>query len=158
MEIAIVVILLVLGIIFLLLEIFLFPGISVAGIAGAAFTAAAVWYAYSYIGAGAGNITLISGVILMAVAVWGFMKSKTLDKMSLKTNVMGRVDEIDGLKIKVGDIGTTLSRLAPMGKIKINGTVIEAKTDNEFLDPNTEVIIKEVYKTNVLVEKIISNE
>ena len=42
MEIAIVVILLVLGIVFLLLEIFLFPGISVAGIAGAAFTAVAV--------------------------------------------------------------------------------------------------------------------
>jgi membrane protein implicated in regulation of membrane protease activity len=90
----------------------------------------------------------------MGVAIWAFMKSKALDKMSLRTNVTGRVDEIDELKIKVGDTGTTLSRLAPMGKIKINGTVVEAKTDNEFLDPNTEVIVKEVYKTNVLVEKV----
>ena len=49
MEIAIVVILLVLGIVFLLLEIFLFPGISVAGIAGAAFTGVAVWYAFSHL-------------------------------------------------------------------------------------------------------------
>ena len=158
MEIAIVVILLVLGIVFLLLEIFLFPGISVAGIAGAAFTGVAVWYAFSHLGNVAGSITLFGGVVLMGVAIWAFMKSKALDKMSLRTNVTGRVDEIDELKIKVGDTGTTLSRLAPMGKIKINGTVVEAKTDNEFLDPNTEVIVKEVYKTNVLVEKVISDQ
>ena len=151
MEITIVVILLVLGIVFLLLEIFLFPGISVAGVAGAVFTAAAVWYAYTHIGAVAGNITLIGGVVLLGVAVWMFMRSRALDKMSLKTSITGIVEAIDELKISVGDKGTTISRLAPMGKIKINGTVVEAKTDNEFIDPNTEVIIKEVYKTNVLV-------
>ena len=151
MEITIVVILLVLGIVFLLLEIFLFPGISVAGVAGAVFTAAAVWYAYTHIGALAGNITLIGGVVLLGVAVWMFMRSRALDKMSLKTSITGTVEAIDELKISVGDKGTTISRLAPMGKIKIKGIVVEAKTDNEFIDPNTEVIIKEVYKTNVLV-------
>ena len=151
MEITIVVILLVLGIVFLLLEIFMFPGISVAGVAGAVFTTAAVWYAYTHIGAVAGNIALIGGVVLMGVAVWMFMRSRALDKMSLKTSITGTVEAIDELKISVGDKGTTISRLAPMGKIKINGKVVEAKTDNEFIDPNTEVMIKEVYKTNVLV-------
>ena len=107
MEIAIVIILLVLGIVFLLLEIFLFPGISVAGIAGALFTGASVWYAYTHIGATAGHITLGGGTVLLGIAIWLFIKSKALERMSLKTNVTGKVesiDEINGPQIILGSL------------------------------------------------------
>jgi len=154
MEIAIVIILLVLGIVFLLLEIFLFPGISVAGVAGALFTGASVWYAYTHIGATAGHITLGGGTVLLGIAIWLFIKSKALERMSLKTNVTGKVESIDEEQIRVGDKGTTLSRLAPMGKVKINGIVVEAKTNDEFIDPKVDVIVKQIFNTNVLVERV----
>ena len=73
--------------------------------------------------------------------------------MSLKTNVTGTVDEINENLIRVGDKGITVSRLAPMGKVKVNGIVVEAKTGSEFIDQKQEIVVLEVFKTNVLVEK-----
>jgi len=58
------------------------------------------------------------------------------------------------LNIKIGDIGKTSSRLAPMGKVRINGAVIEAKTNDEFIDQGVEVVVLEVFNTNVLVERV----
>ena len=154
MDIIIVVALLLLAIGFLLVEFFLIPGVSIAGIAGIILMAVSVWYAYSHIGNVAGNITLIGSVALTGFSVWAFLKSKALERMSLKTNITGTVDKIDVKITKPGDKGLTISRLAPMGKIRVNGLIMEAKTNDEFIDQNSEVVVLEVYKTNVLVEKV----
>ena len=153
MDIIIVIALLVLAIAFLLIEFFLIPGFSIAGGTGIVLLAVAVWYAYSHIGPAAGNITLFGSVALTGFAVWLFVKSRALEKMSLKTNITGTVDKIDEEVIKTGDVGVTISRLAPMGKVKVNGVVVEAKTNDEFIDSNEPVEVQEVFKTNVLVKK-----
>ena len=109
-------------------------------------------YAYVYVGAWAGTLTLLGGLAIFALMVWWFMRSKALDKMMLKTEIKGKVDPLKGVDVKPGDTGTALSRLAPMGKVKINGTIMEAKTNGEFIDQGTEIVVLEVYTTNVLVE------
>lgn len=153
MEITIVIVLLLLGIIFFIVELFLIPGISLAGIAGTLFVAGSVYYAYSRIGATAGHLTLIGGIILLGIAVWIFVRSKALDKMALKTEIDGKNDPLKEVLIKVGDMGITHSRLAPMGKVKVNGFIVEAKTNDDFIDPGVEVIVLEVMNTNILVER-----
>lgn len=153
MEIAIVIGLLMLGLFFFILEIFFIPGISIAGITGGLLTVAAVWYAYAHLGAVGGHLTLLGGVLFIGVSLWHFARSKTLDSMSLKTNVEGKVASLDEAEVKVGDRGKTLSRLAPMGKVSINNKTMEAKTADEFIDENVDIVVREVYRTNVLVEK-----
>ncbi|PIF02484.1 MAG: hypothetical protein CR965_00765 [Paludibacter sp.] len=153
MEIAIVITLITLSVLFFIIELFLIPGISIAGIFGGILTFGAVWYAYAKISATAGTITLIGGLLLSIVAIWLFIKSKAFDKMSLKTNVSGNSTSVPN-DIKVGDKGTTLSRLAPMGKILVNNLIVEAKTNDSFIDESTEVVIKKIDKTNVLVEML----
>lgn len=154
MDILIVVGLLVLAIVFLLIELFLIPGLSIAGISSIVLAAISVWYAYSHVGAVAGNITLVGAFVFSGVAIWVFIKSRALEKMSLKTNVTGTVDKINEDQIRVGDKGMSVSRLAPMGKVKVNGVVVEAKTSDEFIDQGTQIVVVEVYQTNVLVEKL----
>jgi membrane-bound ClpP family serine protease len=44
-----------------------------------------------------------------------------------------------------------------MGKVKVNGQTIEAKSVDEFIDEGTPILVKEVFKTNVLVERISEN-
>lgn len=154
MEITIVVVLLLIGIIFFLLELFLIPGISLAGIAGTLFVGGAVYYAYSQIGSTAGHLTLLGGVILLGIAVWIFLQSKTLEKMSLKTEIDGKNDPLKDVDVKIGDVGITSSRLAPMGKVKVNGHIVEAKTNDDFIDEGVEVKILEVMNTNILVERV----
>ena len=154
MEIIIVVILLLVGIVFFLIELFLIPGISLAGIAGTLFLGAAVYLAYSEIGSSAGHLTLLGGLILLGVAIWIFFRSKTLERMSLKTEIDGKNDPLENTVINIGDLGITSSRLAPMGKVKVNGHIVEAKTNDDFIDEKVEVVVLEVMKTNILVGRI----
>lgn len=153
MEIVTVIVLLLVGIIFFLIELFLIPGVSLAGIAGTAFLGSAIFYAYAKISSTVGHITLIGGIVLLGIAVWIFLRSRTLEKMSLKAEVDGKIDPLKDVNLKVGDSGKTISRLAPMGKIKVNGVIIEAKTNDDFIDQNQEVIVTQIFNTNVLVEK-----
>src|SRR5690606_38607328 len=153
MEIAVVIILLLFGIALLLVEIFLIPGLSVAGIGGILFLAGSIFYAYSFIGPQAGHLTFVAAVILLGVSIWLFLKTKALERMSLKTNVDGKNDPMQGMNIQVGEEGVAISRLAPMGKIKIKGMVMEAKSVDDFIDEGTEVMVIQVMRTNVLVER-----
>jgi membrane-bound ClpP family serine protease len=153
MEIAVVFILLLVGVLLLLMEMFLIPGLSIAGIGGVVFLGGAVYYAYAFIGVEAGHLTLIGAAIMMIVAIWVFLRSKALERMSLKTEIDSKNDPLKDVDVKVGDEGITSSRIAPMGKVKINGSVIEAKTTDDFIDENTEIVVTKVYSTNVLVER-----
>ncbi|OIP84264.1 MAG: hypothetical protein AUK44_03205 [Porphyromonadaceae bacterium CG2_30_38_12] len=153
MEITIVILLLIVGIVFFLLELFLIPGISLAGIAGTIFLGSSVYYAYTHISSMAGNITLLGGLVLLAIVIWVFIKSHSLDKMALNSEIKGKNDPLEGVNIQIGDKAITASRLAPMGKVRINGHTIEAKSNGNFIDENTTVRIIEIMKTNVLVEQ-----
>lgn len=153
MEITIILLLLLMGVIFFLLELFLIPGISIAGIAGTVFMGGAVYYAYTAVGSTAGHLTLTGGIILLAIAVWIFIRSKALEKMSLKAEIDGKNDPLSGISLKIGDKGIAASRLAPMGRIKINGHLVEAKTNDDFIDEGVEVTVVEVRNTNVVVER-----
>ncbi len=153
MEITVVFILLLVGVALLLIEMFLIPGLSIAGIGGLIFLGGAIYYAYAYIGPDAGHLTLLAGFIMMVIAVWIFIRSKALERMSLKTEIESKNDPLKGIDVKVGDVGTTSSRLAPMGKIKVHGQVVEAKALDDFIDQDVEVVIIKVQSTNVLVER-----
>lgn len=153
MEIGIVILLLVIGVMLLLVEFFLIPGLSVAGIAGILFLGGGVVYAYTAIGPEVGHFTVFSSIVVIALAVWIFLKTKTLERMSLKTEIESKNDPLAGSNVKAGDEGVAVSRLAPMGKIKIAGHLMEAKSVDGFIDEGTEIVVREVLLTNVIVDR-----
>ncbi len=143
-----------LGIIFLLAEIFLLPGLTVSGIAGFIFLVGGIAYAYMYMGTRAGNFTLVISTFLLLGSFLYFIKSKSLRRIALTTNIDAKVDTSDLLKIKKGDIGITQSRLNPIGKVFINDLTVEAKSiDGEMIDEDTEVEVIKVDWSNILVSK-----
>ncbi|MGV8963323.1 MAG: NfeD family protein [Candidatus Saccharimonadaceae bacterium] len=151
-DIIIVSIVILLGIIFLLAEIFLLPGITISGIAGLIFLVGGIVYAYMYMGSWAGNITMVVSVFLLMASFLYFIKSKSLKRIALTTNIDATVDMSDLKKINVGDIGFTQSRLNPMGKVTINGVTVEAKSmDGEMIDEDTEVEVFKVDWANIIV-------
>lgn len=144
----------VLGILFMLIEIFLLPGISIAGIAGAIFLIGGIVYSYTFLGTTPGNITLAASAIALGGTFFGLLKSKSLQRISLNTNIEGKVDNSHLLKIAVGDEGITVSRLNPIGKIVVNDTEVEGKSiDGEFLDEDTEVEVVSVGTYSILVKR-----
>lgn len=147
-----VILLVVFGVALLVAEMFLIPGIGAAGVFGACSLAASVALAYITISPMAGHVTLLAVLLLCAAAVYAFLKGKTLDKMALHTDVNAKVDLLADLSVQEGDVVTTSSRLAPMGKVRVGNTEVEAKSLGDFIDPETAVSIVRI-EGNVLVVK-----
>lgn len=144
----------VLGILFMLIEIFLLPGISIAGIAGAIFLVGGIVYSYMFLGSTAGNITLAASAVALGATFFGLLKSKSLERISLNTNIEDKVDNSYLLKIAIGDTGIAISRLNPIGKILVNDVEAEGKSfDGEFIEEDTEIVVIKVETYNVLVRR-----
>ncbi|HBL72021.1 MAG: hypothetical protein GX619_07835 [Bacteroidales bacterium] len=154
MSLAFIIGLIVLGIFFLVIEVYLLPGISIAGIAGVACMLGGVVMAYTKLGPAAGTWILGVSIVALAIVLYWFYKSKTFDKMALKTDIESKTDPFSGQTIQPGDRGITLSRLAPIGKVQINETVLEGRSEQEMIDENTPIEVVEVGSYNVLVRKV----
>jgi membrane-bound ClpP family serine protease len=150
----IIAVLIIVGFLFLLLEILVLPGTNVAGIIGFALVAVGVWQAYVNYGTMAGTIALGGTLVFSVLALYYSLKSKTWDRASLKTEIDGKVNLVDETTIKPGDKGVAISRLAPMGKAMINGKYFEVKTNGEYVDENTKVRVMEIDHNKIWVEAI----
>ncbi|MBQ0008573.1 MAG: NfeD family protein [bacterium] len=145
-------VLVLVSVIFLVLEIFLFPGISICGLISVAFGGVAVWYAFQNLGMTAGLITVIIWLVVLALGIWTFVKSKALDKMSLNTALNETQSLYDIDKVQVGEYGVTVSRLAPMGKVRIKGREYEAKSEDGFIDQKAEIQVVSVEDNHLIVK------
>ncbi|MDD2437121.1 MAG: NfeD family protein [Massilibacteroides sp.] len=145
--------LIIVAILLLLLEIFLLPGITVAGVGGFVFAVGGIIYAYT-VGQTIGNITLISSVLTFGIAFFWLLRSKSFNRVALNTNIDSRLTSSRELGIETGDEGITLSRLAPIGKALIKGITVEAKSTGEFINEETPIKVVRVDGYNVLVEPI----
>lgn len=143
--------LILLGIILLLVEIFLLPGLSIAGI-GAIFSfTGAIYAAFTQAGETGGYITLSLSILLCIVALVWFIRSKSTDKMALNTHVDGVVPTTVDAAIAVGDKGTTLTRLNPMGTVLLHGKRVEAKVYGGMLDENMPIVVQSIEHNAVVV-------
>jgi len=151
MDILIVIVLCIIGIVLILAEIFLIPGFTITGIGGALFSIGGVYYAFRYLGATGGIITLISMGVAIGIAFIYLIKSKALDVIALKTDINSTVAAKELPDISEGDKGISVSRLNPMGKVRVNNITMEAKTLGGFIDENTTVTVVKVFPNQLIV-------
>jgi membrane-bound ClpP family serine protease len=154
MTVVAIIVLILLGLLLLLLEFAVVPGVTIAGIGGFLLLGVSVWMAFAQYGTGAGLITLMVVLIAAPAMVVYFFKSKTGKKMILETNIDSKVDTFETDHIQPGDTGVTIGRLAPMGKIKVNGVTVEAQSTGPLIDQNRPVKVLRVYPGKVIVELI----
>jgi membrane-bound ClpP family serine protease len=146
-----IIILIVLGLLFLLLEILVIPGTTLAGIVGFGLVFVGLWQAYASKGIVEGHITLAVTFVVTIVVLYFSFKSGTWKRMALKTTSDGKMDQLDGIVIKEGDTGNSVSRLAPSGKAMINNEIVEVHTYGEFIDQEKELIVISVRDNKIVV-------
>lgn len=98
MEILIIIALIVAGLLLFAVEVFLVPGITLAGIASGISLLYAIFYAFHNVDTQTGFITLaivVAGII--GVTIW-FMRSKTVDRLSLKKTLDYKPQPLKGTK------------------------------------------------------------
>ena len=154
LNIIIIVIFMAVAIFLFLLEIFLLPGITVAGIGGALFAIGGIVYAYS-IGTVMGHVTLVVSIVLFVGFFAWLLRAKSFQRVALKTNVDSTLTSTRDMGLQVGDEGIALSRLAPIGKARFGDTTVEAKTQGDFIDEQTPIVIVRIEGYNVVVEQSI---
>lgn len=151
LDIAIIVFLMIVAIVLILLEVFFFPGITLAGIGGFLFAAGGILFAYS-IDTAIGHITMAVSAVAFGIAFAWLMRSNSFSRIALNTDVDSKLTSSRDLGIYPGDEGVTLSRLAPIGKARIRGIDVEAKSQEEFVDEHTPIVVVRVDSYNVIVK------
>lgn len=148
-----IVILLFLGIVFLLLEILVFPGTGITGVIGLLLLAASVWQIYVMYGNSAGHIALASTSVICIAAIIVALQPKTWNRASLKSEISGTAVPKHS-NLNVGDNGTTLSRLAPMGKARFGNESYEVRTFGSMINEKVRISIVKIENNSIYVKEL----
>lgn len=153
MDYLIIALLLLAGIILLLTELFLIPGLGITGIIAGGCLVYANYYAFTELGIISGCITLFITIAASIGALVWFMRSKTLDRISLKKNITSQIDRSAEASLKPGYNGITTTRLALIGYADFNGNIVEVKSEGGLIDEGTPIIVTRVANGVVIVKR-----
>jgi len=150
-----VIILILLGILLFLIEFMIIPGTTIAGIGGLILMGSGVYLAFENFDTHVGFIVLISTLLASVIILVIALRSRTWKGVMLHDKIDGKVNIGPGEgKIKPGDHGITVTRLNPMGKIKVNDIIIEGKSISGYLNPKTEIEVIKISGFQAIVKPI----
>lgn len=146
--------LIILGLVLMLAEILLIPGIGLAGILGLISMGGSSYIAFANHGTSTGLIVLaVILVLLILLLVW-VLRARTWERMSLKTDISAKA-VVPEVLVSVGDRGTSVTRLAPMGNARFGNDVIEVSSMKGIINSgeDVEVVMVEDNKVYVSLSK-----
>ena len=109
--------------------------------------------AYSTFGAVGGTITLVATAVFTIISVVYGFKSGLLKGMMLKSKLEGKTNVIDEAKIKVGDAGKAMSKIAPIGKGLINDESYEVQTQGEWIEEGKPIEVIRIALNKIFVKE-----
>ncbi len=148
------IVLFVLGIIFLIAEMFE-PGFGVCGGIGTILMVIDVMILADNLAQG---LVLIAGVVLILllfVLIMFVLASYGLlpQKLVLSEEGTDGTENLPELEIKEGDGGVASTLLRPAGKAEIAGKIYDVVSDGEFIEKGTEITVKSVMYSKIVVTK-----
>ena len=153
----IVVTLLVLGVVLMLVEMLLVPGVGIAGFLSLGSLGVACWYAFTAISSTAGWWTTLAAVLLLGVMIFFALRAKTWRRFELKTEMTSRTGT-EAENVHVGDRGVAYTRLAPLGTGRFGSLSCEVKSyDNQMVAAGTPLEVVAIEENKPLV-KPVTNE
>lgn len=146
-----IILLILTGVLLLLAEIFVIPGVGIAGVLGVVALGGSSYYAFMNLGTVGGVIVTLIDIILITCLVIYFLRAKTWKKFELNEVIdsKGTPDN----PVKKGSIGKTITRLSPMGKARIDDTTVEVTSLEGMIDPSTEVVVERIESNKLFVRK-----
>ena len=152
MSVIAIILLILLGILLLMVEFLVIPGITIAGIGGFLLISGGIFCGYYFHSTTVGNYILLgTGVSTMAIFITA-LKIKTWRRFGLKSTVEGKVGLIDVVAIQPGVVGKTVSKLSPIGKAMIDGKMLEVRSDGTYIDSDRDIIITRIEGNKIYVD------
>lgn len=139
------------GILLMILDFLVIPG-GVVAIIGVLGMVCGVVVSFIQYGTTAGFICLILTALVTIGSFILMMRSKTWRKLQLKTEIDGKMNDINPEKIQIGMCGTAISRLAPMGTGQFGDEMVEVSSTQDFIEVNTAIEIVRIDGSKVYVK------
>lgn len=133
-------------------EIFVIPGTTLFAIAGTITMITGVVFAFNQFGIIAGALTLIGSAMFTFLSVIYGFKSGLLGGLTQKGIVDGKMNLIDEEKIKVGDAGMALSKIAPIGKALFNENNFEVQSLGEWIVEGSKIEVTKISLNKIIVK------
>lgn len=142
------------GILFILIEFLLIPGVGFAGFFGLACLIGACVYTFMERSTTDGIIVTAIVLALVIAFVIIALREKTWKRFELKTEVDAKVNtEVE--RVHVGDKGNTVTRLAPAGTARFGNVTCEVRSeDNTMIAAGVEVEVTRIEDKKALVRQI----
>lgn len=145
------------GILLIMVELFLLVGSVKFGVLGALVMVLGIVMAYAYLGTQMGALvlftSLLTTLILIAIA-FRIMKNK---KIGLQETLTGKVNEVDENLITIGNTGVAFGDLKLVGKAQFGNEVFEVESTGDYIDDGSEIVVVKVVGSKILVEEKIIN-
>lgn len=142
--------LIIIGLIFIFAEVLLIPGVGVVGILGLLSMGGSCFYAFYELGTTAGIIvSIVNAVLIILLMIW-VLRARTWKRMSLETNIDSKA-VVPDVAVSVGDVGNTLTRLAPMGMARFGDSSIEVTSSEGIIDNGSKVVVTAVEGIKIFV-------
>ncbi|MBO8483869.1 MAG: NfeD family protein [Bacteroidetes bacterium] len=133
------IILTIVGLVLVLSEIFLIPGVGVAGVLGVLSLGGACYYVFYEFGLLAGAVFTAAILAVLIGLIVYTIKTRAWKKLALNTKIDSKVQNIEEEALSVGDSGKAVTRLAPIGTARFDGKAYEVKSLEGMIDAGTEV-------------------
>lgn len=149
--------LILLGLLLVLAEILLIPGVGIAGVLGLLAMGGSCAYAFMEMGNMTGIIvTSVNAVLLVALIIW-VLRAQTWKRLSLETNIDSKA-VIPEVEVSVGDKGRSVTRLAPMGTVRFGDNSLEVTSMEGLIDPGMDVQVVAIEDTKIYVSIVNNNQ
>lgn len=145
--------LILVGLILILAEILLIPGVGVAGILGLLSMGGSCAYAFMEFGNQTGAIvTAVNAVLLVAFIVW-VLRAKTWKRLALDTNIDAKA-VVPEVKVAPGDRGKATTRLAPMGMARFGDSTLEVTALEGIIDSGAGIEVSHIDDNKIFVKQL----
>lgn len=145
--------LILIGFVLILAEILIIPGVGVAGVLGLLSLGGSCYYAFYEFGSLTGGIvTGVMALILLLLTVY-VLRAKTWKRFALETNIDSKAVSAERV-LEVGDRGKTVTRLAPMGAVRVGDNVVEVKALEGMIDTDVEVEVVLIEDNKIYVSPL----
>ena len=146
-----------LGLLLVLAEILLIPGVGIAGVLGLLAMGGSCAYAFMEMGNMTGIIvTSVNAVLLVALIIW-VLRAQTWKRLSLETNIDSKA-VVPEVEVSVGDKGRSVTRLAPMGTVRFGDNSLEATSMEGLIDPGMDVQVVAIEDAKIYVSIVNNNQ
>ena len=142
-----------LGLLLLFAELFIVPGVTFVGLAGALLLGLGVWQIYEAYGMLTGHLALLFMVVLSGWVIWKSFRTRFWKKFELHQQIDSKSNvDAQALGLTMGQSGKTVTALRPQGMARFNEVQIEVASLDGWVDPGKMIEIAFIEGKKVFIK------